>query len=183
MILFITGVVLGGLASWFITHIYYVRAGAEQREELDKLKKELKPRNTLENFERNLVEVDWGKSVIEFKEVWICLEDNTYQIHVGEQSTDFSERWTSVYPDQNAYSYPVYLKIANTTIKELIFVSVDGGRIFVPLPGQRPAADGEFDYFWNPNSLEVKVCRVIGSYYRYVDLEEVASRSGVTIIE
>jgi len=183
MIQFIVGIIFGGLISWYIAHKYYIRAGSEQRNELERLKNDLKPKNTLGHFERYLMEAEWEKTVVNFKEVWICTEDNIYQIHQGEKSRDFSEPWTYVHPDPNAYKYSVYLKIGGITIKQLVFVSVDGGRIFVPLPEHRLTSGGKSEYFWNTNSLEVKVCHIIGDYYRYGDLEGIASKSGIEIVD
>lgn len=37
MELFIAGVILGGLVSWLITHVYYVKSGRDQRIIYDKL--------------------------------------------------------------------------------------------------------------------------------------------------
>lgn len=182
MILFIVGIVFGGLVSWVITHGYYVKAGSEQREELDKLKSELKPRNTLQDFERYIDESNWRKTYIDDKEVWVCEDDNTFQIHEGDRTRDFSERWTAVHPDLGVSTCPVYLRIGNTTIKELHFVVGDGARIFVPMTERRPSSDGEFEFFWNVNSLEVRVCRIVGSYYIYESLEGVAERSKVAIV-
>jgi hypothetical protein len=179
---FAAGAAIGGLLSWLITHRYYIKAGADQRAELERLSAALKPRNTLENFERMLESSKWTKSVINQTEVWMADSDNTYQIESGERSRAFTERWTTVHPDANSSAYPVYLKLNGTTIKELTFVSLDGGRIFVPMTEVRQASAEEVEYFWNLNSLEVKVCRIIGTYYRYENLEGVAKQSKVAIV-
>jgi hypothetical protein len=109
--------------------------------------------------------------------------DNTFQIEQGERNREFQERWTTVYPDPNSFVYPVYLKINGTIIKELTFISMDGGRIFVPMAEIRPASGGNIEYFWNLNSLEIKVCKIIGTYYRHENLEGVARMSRVSVIE
>jgi len=88
-----------------------------------------------------------------------------------------------VHPDKYSSSYPVYLKINNTVIKELAFISVDGGRIFVPMLEIRPVSEEDVEYFWNTNSLGVKVCRIIGKYYIYNDLAGVAQRSRIALVE
>lgn len=62
-------------------------------------------------------------------------------------------------------------------------MSVDGGRIFVPPPEIRPVSEDGIEYFWNVNSLEIKVCKVIGNYYVYNDLKAVAQRSRITLVE
>jgi hypothetical protein len=180
---FVAGVAIGGLLSWLITHRYYMKSGADQKEELAKLQVVLKPRNTLCDFEVLLRTSTWTKSFVGHAEIWIAEVDNTFQIEQGESTREFRERWTTVYPDPNSTAYPIYLKINGTTIKELTFISIDGGRIFVPMAEVRLDAAGTQEYFWNINGLEVAVCRIIGSYYIYETLEGVARTSKVVLVE
>ena len=182
LITFFAGAAIGGLLSWLITHAYYKKASREQKAELDRLSQKLRPRNTVSDFEEMLAESTWTSEVINESEVWIADSDNTFQISRGDRTHDFRERWTDVHPDPNSAAYPVYLKINNNIIKELAFISVDGGRIFVPMPEMRPVSGNEVEYFWNMNSLEVKVCKVVGSYYRYEDLQGVAKRSRIALV-
>ncbi len=180
---FIAGCAIGGLLSWFIAHRYYLRASADQCVALKDLSDGLKPRNTLRDFEILLTESTWAKVVVGHSEVWMADADNTFQIEQGESTRDFREQWTTVYPDPNSSTYPVYLKINGTTIKELTFVSMDGGRIFVPITGVRKVNGDAVERFWNLNSLEVKVCRIIGTYYLYENLEGIARMSKVALAE
>lgn len=179
---FFAGVTIGGLVSWLITHLYYIKAGKEQQAELKKLESKLKPGNTLKDYEVLLSTSSWSKAVVEYTDVWMADDNNTIQIEQGECSGDYSERWTSVYPDPTSASYPVYLKINGIIVNELTFISMDGGRIFVPRTGVRKNKVGETEYFWDLNSLEVKVCRIIGRYYIYNNLEGVARCSNVILI-
>jgi len=183
IVTFVAGVVLGALSSWVITHRYYLKASAEQRAELQRLSEALRPRNTLQEFAQRLETSHWQKRIIDGVEIWVCDDDNTFQIQSGAQSRDFREAWTTVYPDPASRAYPVYLKIGDVVIKELTFISLDGGRISVPMAEARPAEGGNVEYFWNVNSLEVKVGEVVGSYHIYKSLEGVAQRSRVTLIE
>jgi hypothetical protein len=130
-----------------------------------------------------LDESKWTKEIVDHSEVWIADLDNTFQITQGERTQDFRERWTDVHPDPNGAAYPVYLKINNNVIKELPFISVDGGRIFVSMPEVRPTTGKEVEYFWNINSLGVKVCRIVGSYHIYRDIRGVAKRSRIVVVE
>lgn len=180
---FVAGVAIGGLLSWLITHRYYVKSGADQKAELSKLQAALKHRNTLRDFENLLRTSTWTKSFVDHTEIWMADTDNTFQIEQGESTREFKERWTTVYPDPNSTAYPVYLKINGITIKELMFISMDGGRIFVPMAEVRLDATGSTEYFWNLNGLEVLVCRIIGNYYIYESLEGVAQTSRVVLVE
>lgn len=182
LLTFLAGAAIGGLLSWLITHRYYIKAGSDQKAELARLSDELKPKNTLQNFEQLLEKSTWSKSVIGHSEVWMADIDNTYQIESGESLRDFTESWTTMHPDPNSSAHGVYLKLNGTTIKELTFIAMDGGRIFVPMASVRPKEDGSVEYFWNLNSLEVKVCRIVGTYYRYENLEGLAESSNVTIV-
>lgn len=181
LLTFIAGAAIGGLLSWLITHRYYMKAGADQRIELQKLSDGLRPRNTLRDFETYLDESTWTKTVVGHAQVWMAAADHTFQIEQGESTREYREPWTSIYPDPNSSAYPVYLKINGTTIKELTFISMDGGRIFVPMAGVRQTSSGVAEYFWNLNSLEIKVCRVVGTYHCYVDLEGIACKSKVAL--
>lgn len=183
LITFIAGAVIGAFSSWLITRHYAVRAGEEQRTELNRLRDDLKPRNTLDEFQRRLESASWRKQYIDHVETWICDVDNTFQIAHGDRTRDFSERWTTVYPDRSASANPVFLKIGGVIVKELTFISMDGGRIFVPMAEIRPLGETSIEYFWNLNSIEVKACRVIGSYYIYETLEGVAKHSKIELVK
>ncbi|MBE3064164.1 MAG: hypothetical protein IMZ69_04010, partial [Spirochaetes bacterium] len=166
-----------------ITYRYYKKAAAEQKEQLERLQSNLRPRNTLADFEHLLESSRWTKTLIDRRTIWVCDDDNTFQVEEGQQTREFRERWTTVYPDPNSSASPVYLRIGPVVVKELTFISMDGHRIFVPMPELRPLGDEEVEYFWNRNSLDVKVCRIIGQYYIYENLDGVARRSRVAIVE
>ena len=88
-----------------------------------------------------LVSSNWKKEYINQREVWIAEDNNTFQIQSGDEGDEFHESWTEMYPDQNTRKYPVYLKIDNSIVKELDFISLDGGRIFVPMPDRTIEGD------------------------------------------
>lgn len=179
---FLGGVALGAMASWLITRYYYQKASEEQKAALSALSQQLRQKNTLADFEVYLDTSGWTKTFLGDIEIWLADADNTVQIHIGERDRDFTEPWTTVYPDRNASLYPVYLKIGGVTIRQLNFIYMDGGRIFVPMADRRMSADGSIEYFWNANSLEVKVCGIVGSYYIYKDLAGVARMSKVAVV-
>jgi hypothetical protein len=61
--------------------------------------------------------------------------------HIDEyiHNDDFREKWANDFPDPHATSYYYHLYFGSTRLKELILVSVDGGRALLPLP--KSAAD------------------------------------------
>ncbi len=123
----------------------------------------------------------WRKELINHKTVYICDKNNTFQIEIGDFGGEWQEKWAKVYPDVNASKYSVYLKINNTTIKELTFISCDGGRIFVPLP-ELKSEDGQTVYIWRKDSLPFKVSKIVGDYYIHKSIEGVARMSKISII-
>lgn len=180
ILLLITGAIVGGFISWYITHRYYKKSSKEQKQFIEKLSKDLKEVNTLKYFEVLLEENEWKKEVIGNKEVWVSQENNTFQIQQGDYINSFTEPWTTMYPDISAGRYSVYLKIGDSVIKELTFISLDGGRIFVPMT-KRDFIDNKIIFFWDMTSLDAKVCKIIGSYYIYNNLYGVARKSKVEI--
>jgi len=180
---FIIGLILGALSSWGITHWYYKKSTKDQTHALQSLSKELKESDTLKYFELLLETSVWKKEFIDDNEIWISETNNTFQIHTGDHSEDFHEPWTKVYPAQDTVRCPVYLKINGTTIKQLSFIVLDGGRIFVPMPDRSFNINNNPEFFWNLKSLELKVCKIIGRYYIYKNIQGIADTSKINIID
>ena len=155
----------------------------EQRGEIESLTEALRHRNTLVDFEKHLVEEQWQKETIDNKEIWICQANTEFQISFGKSNSGFREPWTQCYPNKSSSVCPVYLKIGTAVIKELLFVYMDEYRIFVPMAEVRQAQkEGDkYEYYWNTNSLEVKVCNVIGHYSIHNSLQNVADISQVSL--
>jgi len=174
--------IIGAAIGWGITHKYAEKSSKENKELIDELSQGIKESNTLKYFEVLLVNSKWQKEHINHREVWIAEDNNTFQIQSGDEGDEFHESWTEMYPDQNTRRYPVYLKIDNSIVKELDFISLDGGRIFVPMP-DKTVENNNVKYLWNLNSLEVKVCKVIGHYYIYRNLAGVARMSKAELVE
>lgn len=183
IVLFVVGAVVGGLLSWLVTHLYYVKAGTDQKAALRDLASILQSGNTLERFEALLRNSGWSKRIIENRETWICDLDNTFQIVQGNRERDFREPWTENLADPNASVYPVYLKIGTTTVKELHFISADGARIFVVMPEIGFDDNMGRHLFWNQNSIGVLVTNIIGDFYIYETLAGFAARSKIEIVE
>ncbi len=181
IILLFVSAIIGGLISWFITCMYYKKSSNEQRELISNLSKELKESNTLKYFEFLTENSKWKEEIINNDNVWVAEKNNTFQIQRGDSKGDFREAWTQKYPDKNTKGYSVYLKINNSPIKELTFISLDGGRIFVPLP-ERKFEKEKVIYFWDTNSLEFKVCKIVGKYYIWENIYKVAKQSNIEII-
>jgi hypothetical protein len=139
-------------------------------------------KNTLETFEQLLEDADeWVKEWIDDKEVWVYKYDAVYQIVIEDDYHEFTESWTQVYPDKfGSDRFSVKLKINNTTIKQLSFISCDGGRITVPLP-KSEVVEEELKYYWCQNSIDFKVGRIIGRFYIYNSLFGIARMSKIEV--
>ncbi|MEO8394991.1 MAG: toll/interleukin-1 receptor domain-containing protein [Chloroflexota bacterium] len=175
------------------------------------------PERSLRYFEKMLLSSTWEKLVIEHTptlaeiidlftngelniptrdQVWVCTDDVVLQI-VEDYSTkdEFTEEWIknisiySVYKnkDKFAYSYSVYLALSGARIKEMTFISLDGGKYLVPLPSIKPASIDSIDedtppkYFWSRDSLEYIVGLVIGKFFRENSLDDFAKSIGITV--
>lgn len=151
-------------------------------------------KSQLDNFEDYIANKNWSQQEIDGTTVWICEDDNLYQIHERRSYGEFSEPWTRVYPDQNGSGkYDVDLVYAGTIVKRFLFVYCDGGRINVVLPEifipekyklpNRIIGDGKDyrEFYWVKNSLKYKLMSLIGSFYIYETPEGVARHSDITI--
>jgi len=139
---------------------------------------------TLKAFAHLIEIAAWKKEFIGNKEIWICEKNNTYQIDASSEWRDFEENWTNVFPNKKAFLQPVILKINNTPIKELNYVFCDETRIFVPLPDIETTDAGKnFRYTWKKDSLSFKLLKVIGKYYIWKNIEEVAKLAKINIVK
>jgi predicted DNA binding CopG/RHH family protein len=117
----------------------------------------------LKTFTRLLDSNDWKKVNYKSPEKWIFNQDNSFVIEEGDSVKDFTEKWTQNFPDQfGSKQKEVYLKISSELIeKPLTFISLDGGRYFVPMPKLDRAYNKTY-YYWDRDSIEYKVFKIIG---------------------
>lgn len=151
-------------------------------------------RSQLETFEDYIVNKNWSEQYFDGNKVWICDEDNLYQIHERDDYDEFSEPWTQVYPDSHGSGkHSVDLVYAGTIIKRFTFIYCDGGRISVVMPElyiapehRVPNVDPDDDtdyreYHWEKDSLGYKLMSLIGNFYIYKNPEGVARHSKISI--
>jgi len=132
----------------------------------------------------SLLRHSWVRQMIGNREVWNSEVDNQFQIERGERRRGFSEDWTRRFPDEHGSSaYSVLLKVQGVEIKQLTFISCDGGRIFVPMPTATAVAKGQLSFSYERNSLEYKVGQIVGQFYIYETLEGVARTAGITVLQ
>jgi hypothetical protein len=177
----IFGAVAGGVLSWWITDAYYRRSTNDLRAELQHQIAELDRRDTLAYFEQMLERGMWHEDRIGERPTWICDQRSTFKVVQNDDYQDFEEEWTDRVPDRTAHMMTVQLKINDSAVSEMLFVTLDGGRYLVPLPRKR-VVSGQVIYFWESDTLPFKVGRIIGRYYRCKNLEEVAEFLDVEIV-
>ena len=121
------------------------------------------------------------------KTVWSSVEEPTYTIEDTYEvaNKNFSEPWTTGFPDPHTESRWVDLKISGETIEQLLFVSLDGGRYFVPVP-RRIVSENleeslERGFYYDRTSLQVLLGHVIGQFHISDSLEEFARSRSIKI--
>lgn len=83
-----------------------------------------------------------------------------------------TERWMRYpLPDPTKRTYMVHVKAGDVVVYAERFISLDGGRYFVPLPRVKYHDEKEDnEYYYEP--LQLRISRVIGRYYRMSSVEE-----------
>lgn len=170
----IIGAILGAIPSWFISKSFADKSSKELETKFNNQASKIESATTFNSFERMLRTSMWRKEYIGHDEVWICENNNTFQIHMSDDNREFKENWTTVFSDQNTTMFHVNLTIGGTIVKSLPFISADGGRYTLPLP-ELAVINNVPSFYWAPNSVEVKVAEIIGNFYRYNSIKEVAA--------
>ena len=172
---------LGAFTGWLVSRHYY-RRGKRDDEASDR-SKDAKEKwlRSVNYFRHMLASADWQEKSIGGATTWVCPSDTSLAIVVMDPDENFIEPWTERHPDPVGRRALVQLKVGASVIDELTFIHLDGFRIFVPMP--RVVAHGATQlFFWESDSIEFSVARIVGSYYIHSSIEGVAKLSGVTII-
>src|SRR5262249_22218863 len=99
----------------------------------------------------------------DFREVWTCEEDALDQIVNRKNNIDYQEDWTKSFPDPSAKEYLIDLNISGGTVEQISFISVDGGRNFVPKP-EIAMVEGKRVYYWDMSSITFNAANVIAKF-------------------
>lgn len=183
----IYGALLGGVLSRKITEHYHNKAGKELSQELDKLRSEARWKDGIGYFETMLVKGTWNVHNIAGQRTWLCNEDTNLKLIEDDPTDNFKEPWTENYADKSGSRSEVHLVRNGDPIKTLIFIHLDGERIIVPMPRVLGIKDRNGNvtsvtYYWERESIEYKVCSIIGKYYIHNNIETIAKLSGIDIV-
>ncbi len=145
------------------------------------------------DWERHLRNSDWLTEELTFTEnattAVTCKSDMMFQIvhySSSDESTEFGP-WSKGLPDPACFLCLVDLNFAGATVMRFQFAHLDGMRYLVPIPKSR-LRDGVEDvsnaveYYYESNSLEFLIGKVIGQFYISSSLEEFARRQGIKIL-
>lgn len=176
------GWVLGIISSWFISSIFANRSSSEIDNKLEKQTSKLSSGTNFVSFERMIRTSRWNCEEIDHDEVWVCESNNLFQFKRSGDRRDFREKWTSVFPDQNGSMFHINLMINGTVVRSLPFVSGDGGRYTLPLPDVA-LIDNEQVFTWYLDEIDVLIAEIIGNYYHYGSIEQVANFTKVELLK
>ena len=163
-----------------ITTIIKLPNGKIIRTDRSAVSEEPEEQNTLNYFIFLLDHCSWIKDNINHEEIWFSSKNFNFQIKRNFVDNNFIEPWARVYPDKLTSRYFVYLYLNGSPIKEITFISCDGGRIFVSLPDIEFRGNKRY-YYWDKNSIGYKIMKIVGEYYIYNNIEGVAKRSRIII--
>ena len=106
----------------------------------------------LKKYPNFQIVIDWDKPVVE----------------------NYKEEWIRDYPDkEHNASYFVRLEANAMLLEKELFVSLDGGRIFIPSP-RRTLKNDELVYWYDP--IQIQLANIIGEYYLEKDINEFAKQ-------
>ncbi|MEX1995517.1 MAG: hypothetical protein WD887_01950 [Candidatus Saccharimonadales bacterium] len=85
-------------------------------------------------------------------------------------------------PDPSKTTYMLHVKSGATVVYTELFITLDGGRYFVPLPRVKyneKEKDNEYYY----TSLQVQIARIVGTYYRMKSIDEFIKHNEIKVRE
>lgn len=173
---------LGALVGWLVSRHYYQRGKSDNDNSEARREARENWRCSVNYFEHMLTASKWEERYIGNVVTWICPGDSSLKIVIPDSTEEFIEAWTERYPDPRGRRTDIQLRVNDSTISELPFIHLDGGRILVPMPRQVFVGSTP-SYFWESDSVEFKVGLIVGHYYIHKSVEGIASISGISIVK
>jgi len=136
--------------------------------------------HNLDSFLDCLKNSEWHSDFVDNNKMWFCNKDIAYKIEISNKLDNYTASWAEKYPNETPSKTKVYLSINGTKVKELIFILLDGGNLFVPLPDTETINE-QLIYYWDKESLKYNVGKIIGLFNSYGSLEAIAERSNIEI--
>ena len=128
-------------------------------------------------------------SLDETKTVSTCESDMNFQIVRYVESYDSATfgPWSKGFPDPASDECLVDLNVSGATVKRLRFAQLDGDKYLVPVPEiavlpSEGESSASLEYYYDRNSIEFLVGKIIGYFDHGINLEEFARRQQIKIV-
>lgn len=105
-------------------------------------------------------------------EIWRYIDHPEFIIEIdynNPKEWSKAESWMNHYPSPSITEYTVQAKIYGQVMLTEEFLSLDGGRYFIPMPRQMKEG-GPSKYYYS--SLQIDFARIVGKFYRSESIEE-----------
>jgi len=125
---------------------------------------------------------NWKKVYVgRFEYNWQYKNHPEFIVEVDDEAREWStvESWMHHYPDSSKHASLVKVKVNGQILLTEEFISLDGGRYFVPVPKRKLINDTEFTYWYTP--MQVNLARIVGYYYRINTIDEFMTSHGLII--
>lgn len=103
--------------------------------------------------------------------------------HTQEWSYDKTESWMKYpLPDPSKTTIVLHMKVGGTIVYVEHFITLDGGRYFVPLPRVKyNKAEKNNEYYYT--KLQLKIAEIVGTFYRMKDIDEFVKHNEIEVRE
>lgn len=177
------GGLIGALTSWFFSRHYYLESVKSTDENFRRQLRSIEDQTSMARFEQLLTNAQWEHQTHDGGDRYVCSQATIFQIDASDIGRSFSgEPWLAQFPDQTTSMFKLRLCINGVVVKEVPFISADGGRYKIPLP-EIVVVKGTAVYFWRKGSLGYRVAIIMGQFYRCNNLAEVAQLLGLEIVD
>ena len=111
---------------------------------------------------------------------WQYKNHPEFTIEVDSESRDWgtTETWMNHYPDSSKSTSFIKVKVNGQILLTEDFISLDGGRYFVPVPKRAVTHEIEIgsdevpEYKYWYTTIQVELARIVSNYYRMNTIEE-----------
>lgn len=106
---------------------------------------------------------------------------SNFQIEINKGNpinSEYKESWIPKLPDPNCKAYSVKIKGSGVFLIEEIFITLDGGRYFIPRP-RKEGDKKESIYYYD--SLQIQLASIIGEYWIDENLNDFLKNNNVPI--
>lgn len=131
---------------------------------------------------------NWEKITLDlsgFHSIWRNKKHPEFTI----ERTQFEEEWSYgktenwmkyPLPDPSKHTKVVHVKVGGTIVYVENFITLDGGRYFVPLPRVKYLKDKKENYYFYEN-IQINIAAIIGTFYRMKSIDEFISKNEIEV--